>query len=298
MRTALPPPNLAGFDLNLLVAFEALWVERSVTRAGRRLGLSQPAASGALSRLRETLGDTLFVRGRGGLEPTERCAQLAGPVTKALAEMRHALSGASFSPRTADREFTVGGVDAALAVVGSKLAARVVQEAPGVRLRLLGIDPHRAVDLLEGGAIDLALSPVARPSSTVRAKALFEVALTWAVRPGHPVLKKKTGLETYPRLRVGFEGSPATPANVTVSSFLAVPHILAECDATVVLPLPFARRLEQQRQVVRVPGPAGQRLPVLTMRLLWPEAQHAAPASEWLRGLITDVAKAMNTPRR
>src|SRR6185295_5615138 len=75
-------PSLVAVDLNLLLAFEALWAERSVTRAGRRLGLSQPAMSGALARLRDMMSDPLFVRGRTELMPTERCAALAAPLAK------------------------------------------------------------------------------------------------------------------------------------------------------------------------------------------------------------------------
>src|SRR5436853_7409639 len=102
MASAKPrAPRLSAMDLNLLVAFDALYRERSVTRAGRRLGLSQPATSAALARLRESFGDPLFTSTPRGLEPTARCLALAGPVGSALEGLRAALSQEeTFDPAT------------------------------------------------------------------------------------------------------------------------------------------------------------------------------------------------------
>ena len=94
--------DIAGFDLNLMKAFDALYAERHVTRAGSRIGLSQSAMSGALTRLRELLGDELFVRTPSGMQPTPRAHDLAGPVSDALRLLRSALQADSFDPATAD----------------------------------------------------------------------------------------------------------------------------------------------------------------------------------------------------
>src|SRR5262249_4245264 len=131
MRTAFEgrrarSPRLSAMDLNLLVAFEALYRERSVTKAGRSLGLSQPATSAPLAKLRARLGDELFVKTPRGLEPTERCEALAGPVAQALADLRDALGDEGFDPRTTDRVFRVGSVDAVIAVVLPHVAARML----------------------------------------------------------------------------------------------------------------------------------------------------------------------------
>src|SRR5687767_8154671 len=124
------PPSLSAIDLNLLVAFEALHRERSVTRAGRRLGLSQPAASAALARLRAAFGDELFVRTPRGLEPTARAEALAGPIARALADLRAALDEGEFDPARATDTFRVGAVDAVLTVLLGRVGARVMREAP------------------------------------------------------------------------------------------------------------------------------------------------------------------------
>src|SRR5262245_15591821 len=122
--------RLSAMDLNLLVAFEALYRERSVTKAGRKLGLSQPATSAALGRLRTLLGDALFVKTPRGLEPTERCEALAKPIALALEDLRNALGEGEFDPGTTDRVFQVGAVDAVLSVLTPHVAARVLREAP------------------------------------------------------------------------------------------------------------------------------------------------------------------------
>src|SRR5258708_12654944 len=158
-----PGPSLASFDLNLLVAFEALWIERSVTAAGRRLGLSQPATSAALARLREMLGDRLFVRGKSGLEPTERCSELATPISKTLVELRNTLAGSSFDPATTTRQVRIGAVDAAIAVWMPRLLARTMREAPNARVQVVAIDPTRPTHALQDASPALPPSPVPSP---------------------------------------------------------------------------------------------------------------------------------------
>lgn len=278
-------------DLNLLLAFEALWAERSVTRAGRRLGLSQPAMSGTLARLREMLGDPLFLRTRAALQPTARCAELAAPVSKALLDLRNALAGKTFEAATTEQHLTLGGVDAALAVITPGLVGRVTKSAPQARLSITAIDPARAVDLIEAGAIDIALTPKVRPSAIVKQRVLFQLELLFAVRPGHPLARgalTAEALAKHPRLQVAFDGAPASRAPLSVSSFLAVPHLLAESDAWAVLPAPFAKKLAKQGQLVVRELPERLPRPRLTMHMLWHAAQDTAGASRWLRNLILE----------
>jgi len=286
-----PGPTLASFDLNLLVAFEALWVERSVTAAGRRLGLSQPATSAALARLREMLGDRLFVRGKSGLEPTERCAELAAPISKTLVELRNTLAGSSFDPATTTRQIRIGAVDAAIAVWMPRLLARTMREAPSARVQVVAIDPTRATQALEDGSLDLALSPVPSPSSSVRGRALYKVEFIVVVRPSHPLARKRknVSLAAFPRVHVHFEGMPPQQAPVILGSYLAVPPVLARTDAWAVLPRPYAEALAQDGVVVMLPLPGGFKPSAMVMQMLWPEAQDAAPASKWIRGILVEL---------
>lgn len=289
-----PGPNLAAMDLNLLVAFEALWVERSVTAAGRRLGLSQPGTSGALSRLREMLGDRLFIRGKRGLEPTDRCTELAGPLTRALVDLRNVLAGSSFDPASTTRQLRIGAVDAAIAVYMPRVLRRTLKEAPSAQVQVVSINPARATELLDAGALDLALSPVASPSATVRSRPLYAVEFVVAVRPGHPLAKGKAdraALLGYPRVHVAFEGMPAVKASVLLGSFLAAPPVLRESDAWALLPKPYAEPLSRSGTLASFPPPTGVMHPTMQMQLLWPDAQDASPASRWLRGIIVDVTR-------
>ncbi|MBN8615537.1 MAG: LysR family transcriptional regulator [Deltaproteobacteria bacterium] len=325
-RRAVPMPDLAAIDLNLLVAFEALHTERSVTRAGRRLGLSQPATSGALARLREMLSDELFVRGKDGLVPTERCAELAPPIARALLDLRAALTGGTFDPKTTTRTFTIAGVDAVLGVLAPPLLAAIHEAAPSARVVVLPIDPNDAIAHAEEGTIDLALAPVTTLPTTVGARELFEVTGVLAMRPGHPLAKGPAAkrplakgplakgksepvitledLTRFPQIMVSFVGSSRSAIDdllaregkkrhvaFVVTSFLAVPHVLAETDALAVLPAPFAKKLVAQGMISTAPLPAGVPFPSLRMRMIWPLAHDAAPASKWLRDLVIQIAK-------
>jgi DNA-binding transcriptional LysR family regulator len=289
-----PAPNLAAMDLNLLVAFEALWLERNVTAAGRRLGLSQPATSGALARLRQMLGDRLFVRGKRGLEPTSRCSELAGPLCKALVDLRNVVAGSAFDPATTTRTLTIGAVDAAIAVILPKVLRETMAQAPNAQVRVVGINPARATEALLDGAIDLALSPRAEPSASVRLRALYPIEFVVAVRPGHPWVRRppsRDGLAAFPRVHVSFEGQQSVKAAVVLSSFLAVTPVLAQSDGWALLPRPFAEQQQRTGALRWFVAPVGVAPPGLQMHLLWPDAQDASPASRWLRELVVAATR-------
>jgi DNA-binding transcriptional LysR family regulator len=298
---AMPkPPPPAGpargpgnLDLNLLVTFEALWIERSVTAAGRRLGLSQPATSAALARLRDMVGDRLFVRGKNLLEPTERCAELAEPLLRTLVDLRNVLASRPFDPRSTTREVRIGAVDAAIAVWIPRLIARVLREAPFARVHVVGIHPARAAEALDEGSIDLALSPVTGASSTVRSRGLYPIEFVAAVRVGHPVLADAArALGDFPRAHVVFEGRPSSvKAQVLLGSFLAVPPVLMESDAWATIPSTYAEVLVRQGVVSVVRNAPIGPPEKMTMRLLWPEAQDASPLSKWLRAMIVELTR-------
>src|SRR5580700_8656697 len=109
--------NWGAFDLNLLIVFDAVMQERNVTRAGEQIGLSQPAMSHALNRLRYLLDDELFVRTPTGMAPTPRAETLAAPLRSALSEVRLALEPAQFDPATSDRHFTLAVNNYAAALI-------------------------------------------------------------------------------------------------------------------------------------------------------------------------------------
>jgi len=150
--------NFAAFDLNLLRVFDALMRERSVTRAGEQIGLSQPAVSQALSRLRAMLDDQLFVRKGPEMAPTPRAEAIAPAVRNALALVEEALIGdRAFDPATAARTYTLIGSDFFASLLMPALYARVAGQARGVRLRLVDSAHGDVERLLQDDAIDLAV---------------------------------------------------------------------------------------------------------------------------------------------
>ncbi len=148
--------NLAGIDLNLLVVFDALMTEQHVTRAGERLGLSQPATSNALARLRSLTADDLFIRTAAGLRPTPKAIALAHQLRPALQQIQGALlEKPSFDPTQSDRIFTLGMSDYGEFVLLPKLMVMLQTLAPRVNLQIRSGDRQKLLDLLDRGEIDL-----------------------------------------------------------------------------------------------------------------------------------------------
>ena len=145
--------NWGAFDLNLLVVFDAVMCERSVKRAAQQVGLSQPAVSHALARLRHMLKDDLLVRTPAGMAPTPRAEQLAGPVRHALGEMQLALEPEAFVPARAERRFAIAVDNCAAIVVAPALIGAAATAAPGVRLDLRPSGTLDVADLIDRGEL-------------------------------------------------------------------------------------------------------------------------------------------------
>ncbi|MFT4064603.1 LysR family transcriptional regulator [Paraburkholderia sp.] len=146
------------FDLNLLLTFRALLEERSVTRAAQRLFLGQPAVSGALKRLRETLGDELFVRTPQGMAPTPRALELARQIEPLLQSLHQALTQSSvFDPAHAQRVFRIGLSDSLEVLLMPDIMTRLAEKAPGVKVIARSTDSTRAAAMLDDGTIELAV---------------------------------------------------------------------------------------------------------------------------------------------
>jgi len=176
--------HFSNLDLNLLRVFDALLEERSVTRAGDRLGLTQSAVSHALGRLRHLLGDPLFTRKSGGIEPTPRALEIGPALHAALKQLEEALSPPIFDPMTAERRFTLAAGPYACTILVPALVERLHRAAPKVELQIeaYGLDYHERLD---SGRIDAAI--VSRDGVARRFKflPLFNEDMVWVVRRGH-----------------------------------------------------------------------------------------------------------------
>jgi DNA-binding transcriptional LysR family regulator len=178
--------HLANLDLNLLRVFDVLLEERSVTRAGARLGLTPSAVSHALSRLRYHLGDELFQRDRQGMQPTRKALEIGPSLHAALGQLQSALTPADFDPALSDHRFSVVAGAYACAVVVPAVVAELQAKAPGVLLHITE-NPPDLIEQLDSGQTDFVVSVFdAAPERFARERLMTE-ALAWVVRAGHPL---------------------------------------------------------------------------------------------------------------
>lgn len=301
--------NLGALDLNLLRVLDALLGERHVTRAARRVGLSQPATSHALARLRAALGDPLLVRGPGGaLVPTPRAAALQPRLRAALDAVAAALRGdAPFDPATARSTFRIATGDYAEMVILPGLMARLARDAPHVDLRV--VPPASGGDEREGlaaGEVDVVLAPRRGPGGAagLYERRLFDETFTCLVRRGHPATAQRLTLARYEALSHVLVAPRGTPGSfvddalaalgrrrrvaLTVPHFLVAPHVVAATDLIVTLASRIADVVAGPLDLVALPPPL--ELPGFTMSLWWHERNHHDPAQRWLRDAIATVA--------
>nr|WP_321985255.1 LysR family transcriptional regulator [uncultured Lichenicoccus sp.] len=192
--------DLHGIDLNLLVAFDALMAERSVTRAGTRIGRTQPAMSAALARLRTLLRDELFVRSPAGLQPTPRALDLAGPLSRALADIQRTLAFTQgFDPRSSTLALTLGLSEHPAFVLLPRLVARLREVGPAITLRVRDFTARDdAVAMLDAGEVDLAIGvPPTTQTARILVCPLFEERFVCILRRGHPAANLPLDLPTF-----------------------------------------------------------------------------------------------------
>src|SRR5688572_4950100 len=190
--------NVRDLDLNLLRVFDAVLSERGVTPAATRLGLTQPAVSNALARLRALFGDALFVRTAAGMDATPFARGVAEPVRQALALLESALAhGPGFDPATSTRAFRFYMSDLGQVEFLPPLVERVQRGAPGVRLEAVALEVEDIADALAAGALDLAIGFLPGLSAPVGRRALFRDPYLCLMRADHPIaaLTKKKFLE-------------------------------------------------------------------------------------------------------
>ena len=235
--------NPATFDLNLLKVFDALLREGSVSGAAIKVGLSQPAVSNALQRLRTVLGDPLFVRTRHGMEPTAFALSLSDPVLDGLSRIRSGLSQvSSFDPASEERTFVVLMNDVGAATFLPAVVKALSTAAPAVDLRVSEIDHADYEDALDSGQADLAVGRVML-SKTFRSDFLMESPFVAILDPDHPGLEKRRGRPTMTReTYLASRHVTVTPRGATVSPIVSSlgPRGM---DARVVLDVPHATSL-------------------------------------------------------
>lgn len=304
--------NFAAFDLNLLRVFDALMRERSVTRAGEQVGLSQPAVSAALSRLRALLDDQLFVRKGPEMAPTPRAEALALTVRETLSRLELALQGdRGFDPAAAERSFTLMGADFVSMLIMPRLFALTGRVAPGVRLRLVDTAWGELQRLFQDDAIDLAIERPGytadwitsvplflSPFAIVAASGRADIAAAGA-RPGD-VLPLDLFCDMPHALR-SVDGSIAGHVDdalaeqgrrrrvvLTLPHFSAVALAVAQSpDLIAALPVQFARAVSGTLGLDLYEAP----IPVFApeIQMYWHRRHDDNPAHKWLRDQVRHV---------
>jgi DNA-binding transcriptional LysR family regulator len=296
--------NIAALNMNLLPVLDALLTERSVSRAGARLGLSQPAVSNALAQLRALLKDPLLVRKAGGMAPTERALALAGPLRAALIALEQGLEPpAAFDPADARRDFTIATNDFVAFAMLPRLLARIQHEAPGVHLQVRAWQEHVVPSDLARGDADLQLGFTRGATAGHQAAPLFDDSFAFVARKGHPLVAGKITLATYTKLAhvlVSHEpnargvvddvlGQRGLTRNVAlrVSHFLLVAPIVAATDYVAALSQIVARPMAASLPLQLLPMPID--VPSATVQMIWHERTAASPAHAWLRRVVAEV---------
>lgn len=303
--------HLASLDLNLLVALEAFLREGSVGRAAMRMGLSQPAASHALRRLRELLGDPLLVRAGTHMELTPRAQALRAPLGEALEKVRGLFVADTFDPAVSDRRFALMMPDHVVDLVMHPLMNRIAKEAPRVRL---DVAPWRGPAIMTAElarTIDLVIACTDEAFGGFSRQRLFADTEAIAVRRGHPLgsrLKQIAVFRDAPQIAVVGRGQREDPIDtwlrekdverriaLTVPSYLAALHLVARTDLAAFVPRRLIEATAEPLSLSIVAPPID---PGTYEEFMYhPARAEADPGSIWLRKHVLAVGRKLDRRR-
>lgn len=296
--------ELRDLDLNLLVVFNQLLLDRRVSTAANNLGLTQPAVSNALKRLRLTLQDELFVRTYRGMEPTPYAEQLAESVALAMHTLHDALNRQdSFDPKTSERTFTLAMTDIGEIYFTPRLMDALARQVPKCVISTVRENPMSLSEDLQNGTVDLAVGLLPHLQAGFFQRRLFHHRYVCMCRKDHPATREPLTLErfcAYGHVRVisantghgevdtfmareGIERS----VRLVVPHFVAVGHILQRTDLLATVPERFAACCEEPFGLTSLPHPVA--LPEIAINLFWHARYHKDPANRWLRQLMFEL---------
>jgi DNA-binding transcriptional LysR family regulator len=299
--------DFKGLDLNLLAAFDALMLERNVTRAAARVGVSQPAMSAALGRLRTLFADPLFLRSAEGLLPTARAREMAEPVAAALHTIETALlARPHFDPTQASTTFNLGMTDYPAHVLLPQLIQAVGAHAPGITLNVHGFNGRdSAVEMLDAGSIDMAIGILpTQTESRILSRPLLRDEFVTLLRHDHPSAGCGMDLETFlslPHVLVSPEGDRYGVVDqalaqigrqrritLTLAHMFAAPALVAHSDHVATLMKRVVLNCAEGPGLKLFTPPVA--LPVIEFHLLWHRRNVGHQAQQWLRERVIEVA--------
>jgi DNA-binding transcriptional LysR family regulator len=296
--------NLRDIDLNLLVVFNQLLMDRRVSTTADKLGLSQPAVSNALKRLRVLLKDELFVRTARGMEPTPYALNLVEPMGYALDTLQNALNQRdSFDPATSERTFTLGLTDIGEIYFMPTLMETLSRVAPRIKISTLRHNSGHLSEDMASGNVDIAVGLLPGLTTGFFQRRLFKQRYVCLFRQGHPTAHNPISLAQFKSLaHVGVTSANTGHSEVDewltrkgiarhiqlhVPHFVAVGHILQSSDLIATVPERFAQKCAEPFQLETSPLPF--KLPDIAINLFWHAKYNREPANMWLRQLMVDL---------
>ena len=293
--------ELTDLDLNLLVVFNQVLTERSVSKVADKLGLTQPAVSNSLARLRKLLDDELLLRTPRGMEPTPFADQLAETVAYALGALHSAINQrTTFDPSTSQRSFTIGMTDIGEIYFLPMLMHALQREAPGVSIKTVLITADNLKDEMEAGRVDLAIGLIPQLKAGFFQRRLLRQRYVCMFRKGHRLDKRRVTLKNFSEAEHVVVVSAGTGhskvdelldrsgvkrrVRLTVPHYVAVGHLLQTTDLVATVPELFAEKVVGPFDLVAVTHPAT--LPQIAINLFWHAKYHKDPTNQWLRGLV------------
>jgi DNA-binding transcriptional LysR family regulator len=300
--------NLSSIDLNLLVALEALISETHVGRAGRKIGLSQPATSHALKRLRDLLSDPLLIRVGSKMELTPRAVGLREPLVETLQRVQTILVADSFEPQRSSRRFSVMMQDHIGHLVVPALVTRVHSDAPGVRFDVLPWQSPGSIKLERFRAIDLLLSCSINEIAGFQRETLFTETEVTVVRKGHPSSLQMKNLKAFlnsKHVAVVGRGLTEDPVDswlreegltrqivLRVPSYLQALQAVSQTDLVAFVPRRLAESLARSLSLALLRPPIDPG--AYQEYLFYPRRAFQDPASIWLRKLALEIGKQLD----
>jgi DNA-binding transcriptional LysR family regulator len=294
-------------DLNLLVVFDAIYTSRNLTAAGRTVGLSQPATSHALARLRAFFNDPLFVRLPRGLQPTPLADGIAPSIAGALRTIRDSLQPHPFDPRKDARIFRIGMGDIAEWIHLPQIRSAVSARAPHVRVHSMQIPGPHLGEALGDGEVDIATGDYDLGAGC-RNVLLYETSYACVLRADHPEFRTRLTLEQFKAAEhilvvptSAFRHKETIERALTsrklsariamqISHFHSVLPLIASSDLIATIPVRLAQAMGQFANIKVLPVPIP--LPKIRVSLYWHERFHREPGNAWLRGLYMNLLKA------
>jgi len=303
--------NLNSLDLNLLVALDALLREASVSRAAMRIGLSQPAASHALARLRDLIGDPLLVRSGARMELTPRAQALRGPLAQALEQVRGLFIPDDFDAARSERQFRLMMPDLAVELLMPPLMAKITQAAPNVRIDVV---PWRGPAIFTAEfarTIDLVIS-IGDAFTGFHRQRLYADSDALAVRRGHPAgakLKRREAFLNARHVAVIIRGQSEDLIDswlrakgierriaLVVSGYLEALHVTARTDLVAFVPRRLIGALSKQMSLITVAPPFDPGIDEQFM--FYPTRAQMDPGSIWLRSIMLGIGREMERDKR